>query len=92
MKWNLIGHKWVKVVQICVNYFILSYYSEGCWPAIILEISERPGFRGFLTYEPTAIRAWKVLELILCCMKFTWRRPVENARSASTDVAVYMVR
>jgi len=51
-------------------------------------MTENAGNMGVLAHDPTAIRALKVCELMLCCMKDTWRHPVENACSASTDVAV----
>ena len=49
---------------------------------------ENAGNMGVLAHDPTAIHALKVCEFMLCCMKDACRRPVENARSASTDVAV----
>ena len=51
-------------------------------------MTENAGNMDVLAHDPTAIRALKVCEFMLCCMKDTCRRPVENARSASTDVAV----
>ena len=45
------------------------------------------GQSGVLDYEPTPMRALNVWDDMLCCMKLTCRRPVENARSASTEVA-----
>jgi hypothetical protein len=61
------------------------------WPSIELLIISatlgRPGKSGVLSHEPTAIFALNVCEFIWCCVKLTWRCPVENALSASTDVA-----
>ena len=51
-------------------------------------MTENAGNMDGLAHDPTAIRALKVCEFMLCCMKDTCRRPVENACSASTDVAV----
>jgi hypothetical protein len=51
-------------------------------------MTENAGNMGVLAHDPTAIRALKVCEFILCCMKDTSHHPVENAHSASTDVAV----
>ena len=51
-------------------------------------MTENAGNMGVLAHDPTAIRALKVCEFILCCMKDTCHCPVENACSASTDVAV----
>lgn len=55
---------------------------------IMFVMVSSPGYKGELAHDPTAICALNVWDDILCCMKFTWRRPDEKARSASTDDAI----
>ena len=57
---------------------------------IILETAPIPGNKGERAQEPSAICALNVWEFLLCCKKLIWRRPVEKARSASTEVARIM--
>lgn len=53
----------------------------------ILIAASREGKKGLPSHDPTAIELRKVWSDVLCCMNPSFRRPTENARSPSTDVA-----
>src|SRR5882672_10267018 len=50
-----------------------------------------PGSRCDSTQDPSATLALNVLDDMLCCIKLIWRRPTENACSASTEDAKFHI-